>query len=293
MEGKATRDNRIYMGTLLILLQSLLYGFGDPISKAAYDTIGVYSLLAVRYSIALLSFLLIGGKKILQGLKACSPKVWLLPSVCIAGCYLLNNAAMVLTTATASAFLRSLSTVMTPVLALVVYRRKYHWYHIPIQAMVVVGLYLLCCAGGLSGFGLGEIITLLSALLMAGALVFGGEALKQVDPITLSTVQTATSVVMSVTCAFLFEGGIVLTGATPSIWMTIVYLAVLCTFAGYLLQNVALQKMPSRTVAVVQCCAPVMTAVFSFFILGERLSGAGILGAVIILVCVIAETLLK
>lgn len=40
MESKATRDNRIYMGTLLILLQSLLYGFGDPISKAAYDTIG-------------------------------------------------------------------------------------------------------------------------------------------------------------------------------------------------------------------------------------------------------------
>ena len=32
---------------LLILLQSVLYGFGDPISKAAYETMSVYSLMTV------------------------------------------------------------------------------------------------------------------------------------------------------------------------------------------------------------------------------------------------------
>ena len=37
----------------LILLQSLLYGFGDPISKEAYGVMPVCSLLSIRYLLAL------------------------------------------------------------------------------------------------------------------------------------------------------------------------------------------------------------------------------------------------
>ena len=43
----------------LILLQSLLYGFGDPISKFAFDVMPVYSLLVLRYSMALVVLLLL------------------------------------------------------------------------------------------------------------------------------------------------------------------------------------------------------------------------------------------
>lgn len=277
---------------LLILLQNLLYGIGDPLSKSAYEAMSVYSLLSVRYSIALVLFLLLGWKKIINGLKNCPPKVWLLPSLCIAGCYILNNVALELTSATSVAFLRSLSTVMTPLLAFLAYKTRYHWIHIPIQAFIVVGLYLLCGVGGLSGFGWGEVLTLLSALLMAGALVFGGQALKQMDAITLSTVQTAASALMAAICALFFDGGMQITNTTPQIWGIIFYLAAFCTLAGYLLQNMALEKVPSRTVALLQCACPVMTAVFSFFILGEQLSVHGMIGAGIILLGVIIETLL-
>ena len=70
-------------------------------------------------------------------------------------------------------------------------------------------------------------------------------------------------------------------------------MAIGCTLAGYLLQNAALTTLPSRTAALLQCACPVMTAVFSRFVLEERLSVAGIVGAVIILLCVIAETLME
>ena len=123
-----------------ILLQSILYGFGDPISKAAYETVPLYSLLSARYLIAFLFLALLFHKRIWQGLKACSVKDWLLPSLCIAGGYISTNVAIVLTTATATAFLRSLSTVMTPLLALVIFRRKFSPKHIPILLLVVVGL---------------------------------------------------------------------------------------------------------------------------------------------------------
>ena len=217
----------------------------------------------------------------------------LLPSLCISGGYIATNVAIVLTTATATAFLRSLSTVMTPLLALVVFRRKFNWKHIPVLLMVVAGLYLLCGRGGLTGFGLGEVFGLLSALLIAGSLVFGEKALNTVDPVTLTTVQAGMSALLTLVCTFLFEGGIHLESAGLTEWAIIVYLAILCTVAGYLLQNAALGFISSRTVALLQCAGPVMTALFSRIILGETLSLTGMLGAAILLACVVAETLMK
>lgn len=289
----ASRSRSKWFPCFLILLQSLLYGFGDPISKFAFDVMPVYSLLVLRYSMALVVLLLLFGKRIWKGLKQCSVKDWILPTLCMSGAYVVNNIALDLTAATSVAFLRSLATVMTPLLALVVYRRTYRWQHIPIQCLVVVGLYLLCGLGGLSGFGLGEVLSLLSALLLAGSLVFGEHALERVDPITLSTLQVAASVLMAAICAPIFNGGLHLELTTPTIWAIITYMAIGCTLAGYLLQNAALTTLSSRTAALLQCACPVLTAVFSRFVLDERLSVAGGIGAVIILICVVAETLLE
>lgn len=289
----AAQSRSKWFPCFLILLQSLLYGFGDPISKFAFDVMPVYSLLVLRYSMALVVLLLLFGKRIWKGLKQCSVKDWILPTLCMSGAYVVNNIALDLTAATSVAFLRSLAMVMTPLLALAAYRRTYRWQHIPIQCLVVVGLYLLCGLGGLSGFGLGEVLSLLSALLLAGSLVFGEHALERVDPITLSTLQVAASVLMAAICAPIFNGGLHLELTTPTIWAIITYMAIGCTLAGYLLQNAALTTLSSRTAALLQCACPVLTAVFSRFVLGERLSVAGVIGAVIILICVVAETLLE
>ncbi|MBR5329578.1 MAG: DMT family transporter [Firmicutes bacterium] len=278
---------------MLIILQSIIYGFGDPISKAAYEAMPVYSLLSLRYIIAMAIILLFAGKKVWTGLKQYHIKDWLLPSVCMALSYILNNIGLQLTAATSVAFLRSLSVVITPILAWLVYRKSINKKLIPILIFIVIGLYLLCGLGGLATFGLGEIVTLLAALMVAGSLVFGEKALKKMDALTLTATQTMVSAVIATICAFAFNGGWSLNVTTPSIWFTILYLGIVCTIFGYLLQNIALQKIPDRTVALLQCSCPVLTAAFSFLILGEMLSTPGIIGAIIILICVSAATLLK
>ena len=87
---------------LFIFLQSVLYGLGDPISKSAYEVLPVYSLLTARYGIALAFLLLVFGRRIWRGLKVCSPRDWLLPSLCMGGAYVANNIALELTAATHS-----------------------------------------------------------------------------------------------------------------------------------------------------------------------------------------------
>ena len=277
----------------LILLQSIVYGFGDPISKAAYEAMPVYSLLSLRYLIAMAVILLFAGKKVFCGLQKYKVTDWLLPSICMALSYILNNIGLQLTAATSVAFLRSLSVVITPLLAWLVYRKTVNKKLIPILIFIVVGLYLLCGLGGLSSFGMGEIITLLAALMVAGSLVFGEKALKKMDALTLTATQTLVSAIIATACAFAFDGGWNLHITTPSIWFTILYLGIVCTIFGYLLQNIALQKIPDRTVALLQCSCPVLTAVFSYILLGEVLSLAGIIGATTILLCVAAATMLK
>ena len=275
---------------LLILLQSLLYGFGDPITKKAYRVMPVFSLLAVRYMIAFAVLILLFGKRVRQNLHAVPVKDWLLPSVCIGLTYILNNLALKLTAATSVAFLRSLSTVITPLMAFILFRDSFDRRHIVIHLAVVVGLYLLCGYGGLNGFGVGEALTLTAACFMAGALVFGSRSLKKIDPITLTTVQAGMSALLALFASMLFDGGVRIGQATPKVWAIILYLALACTLTGYLLQNLALEKIPARAVSLIQCTCPVMTAVFSFLLLGERLAAVGMIGAVIILFCVAGES---
>ena len=271
----------------LILLQSLFFGFGDPISKAAFDVASVYALLSMRYLLALLTLFLFAGRRIMAGLRRCRVRDWMGPSLCLASAHILGNVALKLTAATSAAFLRSLSTVMTPLLVLVLFRRKYPRKYIPIQLLVVVGLYLLCGRGGLNGFGPGEVLSLLTALLLAGALVLGQASLGCTDPLTLSAVQAATAAVFAAVCSFSFDGGWgSLSAAGPQVWGVVLYLAIPCTVGGFLLQNAALTAVSAQTVSLVQSICPAMTALFSFLLLGERLSGWGILGAGIIVACV-------
>ena len=236
--------------------------------------------------------MLIFGRRVIRELKTSKWTALILPGLCISSAFLVSNMALNLTSPTAVAFLRSTSTMITPILALLVFKKPYGKKHIPILLFLMVGLYLLCSPDGLGGIGLGEILSLVSALLMAGALVFAEDSVQKIDAITVTTVQTAFSAVLTTICAFTFGGGVHMEEASLSDWAVVFYLAILCTLTGYLLQNFALKSISASTVSVIQCAYPVMTALFSYFIINERIGTPGIIGALIILASVVAENIL-
>ena len=129
---------------MLIILQSLFYGFGDPISKVAYEVTPVYTLLVIRYSIAFIVLAVLFGPRIISTVRTVPLRAWLVPGICIGMAYLVGNVALSLSAATSIAFIRSLSVVLTPALAFIFYRARFRWEHIALQALAVLGLYLLC-----------------------------------------------------------------------------------------------------------------------------------------------------
>ncbi len=279
-----------YMG--FILLQSIIYGFGNPLTKIAFESITPFWSLAVRFTIAFLVFMLFFAKRIIASLKSVEPKVYLPAGICMAAAYITCNLALNWTSATNVGFLMSLPVIFAPVLALLLYKMKYRFIHIPVQIVVVIGLYLLCFDGENLVFGKGEVTALITAISIAGALVFGEESLKQLDAVAVSAVQAGITALISLPCALIFESTEVLGRVTAPAWLVVLYLAIFCTNIAYMLQNSALKHISAQAVSMLQCTQPILTAIISYFLLRERLSPLGIIGALIIILCIIAENLI-
>lgn len=65
--------------TLFIFIQSLIYGIGNPATKVAYKSITPLWLLAARFTLAFLLFLLLFGRRILPCIKKSAGRPGCLP----------------------------------------------------------------------------------------------------------------------------------------------------------------------------------------------------------------------
>lgn len=279
---------------LFILIQSLIYGFGNPLTKTAYETITPLWLIALRFTISTVLFLLVFRKHIFADTLWLKSAVWLPSALCYAGAYITCNIALNITTATNVGFIMSMPVLFAPLLQSLVLRRKYQIRKLPVQLVAIGGLFLLCCNGGLFAFGPGEALAVLDALCLAGVLVFTEKALgSNMNVFQITTVQMGVTMIISIILAFAFDNTNVIAGADVRAWLVILYLAVVCTIGGYLLQNVAVTRLSSSAVAMLQCTQPILTAFASFLLLGETLTGTGLAGGGIIIAALIADSLIS
>ena len=275
----------------MIVFQSILYGLMDVAAKQAYRVMPVYSFLFLRYALAAFIMFAVWHRTILRDVRSVPVKNYIVPGLCLSLAILLSNLALSFTAATNMSFIRSLSAVIVPALALIFFKQRYAKAEIILQPFLLAGLYLLCARGGLSRFGAGEILAFMSAALMAGSLVFGHRSLQCAGAASLSFVQASLSIVLcGVLTVMIGTAGELVHVFDGRILFSLFYIAS-GTVGGYMLQNMALKHISAKTVGVAQCLYPIATAMFAYAILHERLSPAGIAGAAILLVCIVLENI--
>ncbi len=272
-----------------ILIQSLVYGIGNPLTKVAYHSISPLWLLAARFSLAFLLFALLWGQRLLAAARQVSWTLWMPSALCCAGAYISCNLALDLTAATNVGFIMSLPVLFAPILFSLVFHRPYSYKRLPLQLVTILGLFLLCCNTGTFSFGPGEALALLDALCLAGVLVFGEKAMAQMDVLSVTGLQIGVTMVLSLAGALLFDDVSVLPSVELEAWLVVLYLAAVCTIAAYLLQNKAVAHLNASTVSMLQCTQPILTALVAYFLLGETLNGLGLAGAVLIVLCLLAD----
>lgn len=276
-----------------LVLQCIIYGFSDVVSKIGYRTLPVSGFLFLRYTLCCSVMLIIFGKIIVPELKRTPVINWIVPGVCMSCAFVCSNFSLNYTTAANMSFIRALSALIVPILSFLCFGKKIRLIELPLFAMVLLGLYLLCNGAGITRFGLGEVLALCSGTLVAGALVFGKEALKTMSAVTLSFVQLCLSIFTTGMVMVISGGYPSFHAITPTAVCCLLYVALLTSIGGYLLQNAALKHISPKLSGVIQCLYPILAAVAAWLCLNEKMSGKSILGAGIILLCVVAENLLE
>lgn len=277
---------------MLVLVVTVIYGFGNVLMKIAYGDLTPLWCNAFRFLVGLAVFMAVFGGRVVACLKRVSSRVWLPTALFMALSSVFNALAVSLTSATNAGFFVSLPMLFVPAFAFVAFRRRYAPSVALLQTVVACGLYCLCCNGGSLSFGPGEAMGLASSACYAAAIVASERALDRMDFASTATVQAAATALTSVVLALCFEGVPALGQVSAASWGCVLYLGVAATFAAYLVQNLALKRLPSTTVSVLLCAEPVCTAAASFLLLGETLGAIGILGATLIIGGTVAATLM-
>ncbi len=276
----------------MILLECLFWGLGNPLLKIGLGVIPTFWCLSIRFVATFILVMLLFRKKLKHTLTRKTAVRCMPVSLFSAAAYLFAAWGLARTQATIAGFLMSLAVLFTPILSFLVYREKMRavqW--LPI-AVVIGGMWLLC-AGTVSGFGIGEVFAVLTSVAMAGMLVFSAKLLADVDALTLTAVQTGFTGLVCTAAALVLEGPAVLLTIPATGWWIMGYIVIVATLFAYLLQNYALARLPAAAVSLLMCSEPIFTAAASYLILRETLSLSGWIGAVLIMVSLVAATWLE
>ena len=264
-----------------LLLITLIWGWTFVVMKNAIAQVPVFSFLAVRFGLALLTLAPFVWPK-LAGLTWPQIRGGLITGLFLFAGYSFQTLGLQYTTVAKSGFITGLYVVLVPVLSTIFLRRAPRRAAVLGLGMAAVGLARLSLGPEL-GVGLGDFLTLLGALGYAGHVTavarFGGKT----DVLAFSSIQIATVLAGSVVMSFLVHGGIVLSTFNVHIFTAALTTGVLATALVLVLQTTAQRFSTPTQTAVVFTMEPLFAVMFGYVLAGDRLSAAAWLGGALIL----------
>ncbi len=198
--------------------------------------------------------------------------------------FLLQAWAMTDTDAMMSGFLTGTLVVFAPLINWARFRDRPSHATWAAVAIAAVGLALLSVRG--AGFGAGEGLTLLAALVWALHLVLLSRWARAEHALAIARIQTGTVAVMALATVAVcgaFDGGALLPSAPGDggTWLAIGFLAVGATAGAMVLLTWAQARMSAVRVAIVLTLEPAAAAVTAG-LLGGELGGRTILGGLLL-----------
>jgi len=177
-----------------------------------------------------------------------------------------------------SGFITGMFVVLTPVMSWILLRRKTNRTTWMVVALATVGLALLSLNGW--AVGIGELLTLVCAVLFAIHIVGLGEWSSQYRPYTFALLQIGAVAVISLMAA-IHEG--ITVPPDRGVWEAVVITGVLATALAFLIQTWAQSLVSATRAAVVMTMEPVFAGLFAVIIVGDQLTGRTLSGAACIL----------
>ncbi len=268
-----------YKAAILLLTTTFFWGVTFTVVKQSVESVDVFVFLAQRFLLAFIFILPIGvykgkrldGAAILQGT---------IMGVFLFGAYAFQTVALLYTSASNTGFLTGLNVVMVPIFAAVFLKFRVSSRVKMAVALAVIGL-LLLCGGGSWHINYGDMLAALCAVCVSLHLICTGQAVRHSDYYWLTVVQLGTVALLSYTVAF--ARGKEVFVWYPHLLMPLLVCSLIATVFAFLVQT-SMQRYISHTnTALIFCTEPVFAAVYARMVLGERLGGFGMAGALFVM----------
>lgn len=174
------------------------------------------------------------------------------------------------------------------------YKRKMIWYEVVFGLAVIIGLYIIFKVDG--DYVEGIVLALISALLSAIFSMINGKFTHHHRPSVISFYELTAGVAFLSIYLF-FTGGFNASffEVTMRDWMYLIILASICTGYAFIASVKVMRFISPYTVMLTINLEPVYGILLAFFVFGdaEKMSSEFYLGALIILITVIANGVLK
>lgn len=269
--------NRTKLATVAILLTTAIWGSTFFVIKDAVARVDPLDFLAVRFAIGALAPALL----FLPRLRRLTRRQWA-TGLGIGFLYgagqIVQTIGLQTTSASMSGFITGTYVVLTPLVVWAAYRTRPGRLTWVAVGLAMLGLAALSLSG-VSGFGLGETLTLASAALYAVHIVVLDRFATSMDPVSLSITQLLGVALM---CGIFAAPDGLRVPAVPAVWGAILYTAVAAGIVTLLLQTWAQRHLPPTRTALLMTFEPVFASAFAVAFGGEQFSLRLALGGAVI-----------
>lgn len=273
--------NKSQKADLALLLVTVFWGAGFPVTKFALQTIPPLYHIGLRFLIAAVLLSVIFYKK-LSGINKSILKPAFIMATLLFATYVLQTIGLLYTTASKSSFYSGLSVLFVPLLSLLFLSQKIHRKTLLSIALATSGLTLLSFTGDVFSFNIGDFLTILNPITYAGLLILTSGYVQEHDATQLAIVEMAIVAVMGLVSAFIFEDWV--TPMSLLSFNSLMFSAVLCTAFAFWMQATAQKFTSASHVAIIFTMEPVFGALTSWLLLGERLGVKGLMGGALIII---------
>jgi drug/metabolite transporter (DMT)-like permease len=281
---------------LVLIFVTLLWGSTFVVTKHLVAEVAPLPFAAVRFGLAA-ALLLVGTAGRMRRL-ASRRAIW---DGFVLG--LMNAAGLGLqlfgqayTTASKSAFITSLNTPLTPLVAFLVYRQHPTRQRLAAVVVASMGLFLLTYPTGGAAWNRGDLLTIGCAVLYSFTIVEIARRTPRHDAVVLTTMQVVTSAVMFGLLYVGVQAALALAPArvpevllieargfspSPLGWIEIAYMATVCTILTFGLQTWSMARMSATAAAIIFALEPVFATAMAVVLWGgaEWPGPRGALGA--------------
>jgi drug/metabolite transporter (DMT)-like permease len=266
------------LALLAVVAVTAVWGVTFVQVKDAVALYPLFAFLAVRFAIASGVLALPAGKR-LRSLDREGVAAGVVLGVLLAAAYALQTAGLERTTVSSTGFITGLYVVLTPLLALALFRQRMtalFWVGV---ALAVAGLALL--SGIDVGDPGGDLLVLASALATAFQILLVERYAARYDAIALTFVEIATAFLGFLVVALALGQLSLPHGWT--VWGALLVTGIFASALGYLIQVWAQQRISATRIALLFSLETVWAGFFGYLLAEDRLGLAGWFGCALIL----------